>query len=532
LEYDYNSYCYNDSTGQHFISSSLDYSVIVLERRMLIPIANYSQLTVSAEFEGLSGFTGIFFEAYADESRAFQEVDILPGNITTVNVTAPLDNARIENDGWLADVVFRLQIDLTEGGHVKLRGITIDARFTGTLSRVQLDIKSTENRSLYENPYMKFARYSPRIVLVQNNYSSSARFHFPCRENDVIYLPPGTYEGVVYWNTNNQEAPDPTNSSLWTPNLSFNVTEDVAYKVDTALFARRIDLTISPSVFLHGLSLFFLGDYQYSGFSDIVGSTVYSQVPDYLYIPGEVESLSISITTWSSMQLGLERGWRQNEYFHIDKDITFSLNNNSMNLQLSVSFPYIVIGGALFGLGEFIVLAVIVLLVIGFIISMRRALRYSDLRNRLSDSRLLPLLMLSMSIFLPWSTQFAKYANPGFEGISTISWFSVPFMIRWSDKTALQLLLSTQDWWYVTWIFTLFFFLPLSYAYLSLSSPETEEFNRTFALVLLLPYLAVLFGFNFSVINLETISLGPIVALAALPVWLLRLGLRKLKITT
>ncbi len=531
-EYDFNSYGRNDSDGYHFTFSKSDFSVIVLERRMQIPIANYSELTVSVDIEGILGAAGIYFEVFADNQRAVQEADILPSNITKVNVTAPLGAARIVSNSWLSTIVCRLHIGLTEGAHVKLRGIVIDAEFTGKMSRVQFDIKSTDNSSLYENPYMKYTDYAPRVAIVQNNDSDSASIYFPNRMKDELYLPPGTYEGVTFWNLNNQDSPDPTNSSLWVPNVSFVVIENTTLEVDLGLFTKRIDYDISPSVLLNSMTIVINNDYWYAHSAKIIGSTLYSDIPDFLYVPGTIDSLTISIWIWSPLSPRRGWGWGPSDRFRILKETTFGLNNNSMNLLLSVTLPYTAIGGVLFGIGELVILTFIALLVAGFIISMRTALRYSDLRNRLSDSRILPLLMLSASIFLPWSMQFAQSVGPGFDGVSWISWFSMPFMIRWTDTTAIQLLLSVPDWWYATLISTIFLFIPLFYGYLSLSSTETKQFNRTFALALFLPYLVVLSAFNFSAINLDTISIGPIVALAALPVWLLRLGLRKLKITT
>ncbi len=533
-QYDFNRYGWNDSDGYHFTSSPVDPSIIVLERRMQFPIANYSELTVSAEFEVVSGGAAIFFEVFADNQRAVQEELILPGNITTVNVTAPLIIARITSDSWLSTIVCRLQIGLAEESqsHVKLRSIVIDAEFTGNLSRVQLDFKSTDNSSLYENPYMKYTDYAPRLLIIQNDDFVSMSTYFPNRVDDEIYLPPGTYEGVAYWNLATQDSPDPYNSSTWIPNVNFIVTENIAMEIDVGLFAKRLDLDVSPTVFLRSFSLHFAGDYQYSESTEIAGSTVYSQIPDYLYIPGEIESLSIWISTWSSMEPRNGHGWVPFEQFRIDEEITIGSTNRSRNLLFSVTLPYTTIGGVLFGLGEFVILSVIILLVVGFLVSVRRTLRYSDLRHRLSDSRILPLLMLSAGVFLPWTIQLAQTTNSGYDGVSWLSWYSMPFMIRWSDSSAIQVLLSRPDWWYQTLISIIFLFIPLFYGYLSLSSTETKQFNRTFALALFLPYFIVLSAFYFSALNSFTISIGPIVALAALPVWLLRLGLRKLKITT
>ncbi|TFH06326.1 MAG: hypothetical protein E4H14_11050 [Candidatus Thorarchaeota archaeon] len=531
-QYDFISYGWNDSDGYHFASSPSEYSIIVLERTMQIPIANYSELTVTAEFEGISGSTGIFFEVFADEARAFQEELILSGNITKVIVTAPMAAAKLACDSWLGTIVCRMQIGLAEESHIKLRGISITAEFTGKMSRVQLDFKSTDNSSLYANPYMKFAKYAPRLAIIQNDDYISQSTYFPSRVDDEIYLPPGTYEGVVYWNLATQDPPDPYNSSMWVPNVSFIVSEDIAMEIDVGLFAKRIDFDVSPSVLLRSLSLRFADEYQYIEPTEIFGSTVYSQFPDHLYIPGEIDSLSIWIYTWSSLDPREGGGWIPYGQFLIEEDIIIGSNNKSRNLIFSIALPYIALGGALFGLGEFVILAVIVLLVIGFIISLRRVLRYSDIRHRLSDSRILPLFLLSAGVFLPWSIQLAQTTNSGYDGVSWLSWFSMPFMIRWSDSTAIQLLMSTRDWWSVTLSFTLFLFIPLCYGYISLASIENERFNKTFALSLILPYYVVLSGFNFSAISLGTISLGPMFVLAALPVWLLRLGLRKLQITT
>ncbi len=532
MEYDTNRYGHNESDGYHFISSPLEYSNIVLTRVMQIPLFNYSDITVSVEIEGISGDAGMYLEVFVDDARAVSEAVIFPNQIHQVNVSAPLEEARLESSSWLGTIVCRLVIGLSEGAHVKLRGIVIGAEFTGKMSPVQINIENTENVSLYENPYMKYLRSPPQIMLVQNNDSSSAGIYSPCRVNDEIYLPPGTYEGVTYWDFRSQEIPDPTNSSLWVPNVSFEVLEDVALEVNVRLFVLKIDLEVSPSVLFNYVTIYFVDEHQYSLSTEIVGSTLYSRMPEYLYIPGNIESITIRMSTWSVFRP--QRGWSvvpiQN--FQIIEEATFGANNNSMNLQFRVNLPYTTIGGVLFGLGEFVILTSIIFLIVGFIISLRRVLRHSDLRNRLSDSRILPLIMLSVSIFLPWSMQLATAASSSYDGVYWISWFSIPFMIRWSDSTAIQLLVAIPDWWYASLISIFLLFIPLFYGYLSLSSPEKETFDRTFALVLFLPILVVLAGFNHLPISVDTISIGPIVAIAALPVWLLRLALRKLRITT
>jgi len=530
-EYDSHRYGRSDSDGYHFMASPSTHSTVLLSREIQIPIHNFTEVTASVDIEGVSGAAGVYFEVFVDQERAVEEVDIQSGNITTVTVGAPLTSARQAADSWLSRIIFRLQIGLDKAAHVKLRGIVVDAKFTGNLSLVQLDIKSSENESLYENPYMKLARYSPKIVLIQNNDSATAGTYWPCRADDQIYLPPGTYEGATYWDLSNQDDPDPTNSSIWEPNVNFVVTEDISLQVDVGFVTKRIDFDIAPSVLLRGMNIFFSNDYQYGDDTTIYGSTVYSQFPSHLYLPRNIDSLSFRIYTWSA--LDPIRSWDiySRGQFTIENYLSFGSNNNTKNIVVSVNLPLTAIGNLLVGLGEGVTFSLIALLIAGFIISMRRALKSSKIRHRLSDSRIAPLLLLSVSIFLPWSIQHIPNAESGFEGLSWISWYPTPFMVRWADSTAMQVLVAVPDWWTATLTSTMFLFIPLFYGYLSMSSPETNGFDKTFAFVLFLPYLAVLSAFNLSVISVDTICIGPILTLLALPVWLMRVLFRRVRIT-
>ena len=238
------------------------------------------------------------------------------------------------------------------------------------------------------------------------------------------------------------------------------------------------------------------------------------------------------MSTWSA--LDPIRSWDVQSIgqFTIEKYLAFGSNNNTKNIVVSVTLPLTAIGNLLIGLGEGVAFSLIALLIVGFIISMRRALKNSKIRHRLSDSRIVPLLLLSVSILVPWSVQHVPNVESGFDGLSWISWYPTPLMVRWADSTAMQVLVSVPDWWTATLTSAVFLFIPLFYGYLSMSSPESSDFDKTFALVLFLPYLVVLSAFNLSAISVDTISIGPILALLALPVWLIRVMFRRVGIAS
>jgi len=533
-DYDLNRYTKNESDGYHLTFPQDDITLLVFSRRIQIPIHNYSDISISVEIEGVSGSAGIYLEVYADIAREMDEAVVSAGQIVQVNASAPLIEARQVSSYWLGSIFFRFQTGSSVGAQIIVRNVIIEATFTTKLSRVQLDIQSTENVSLYENPSMKYLESPLELMLVRNNDSSSASIYRPVRVHDELYLPPGTYSGEAYWHywsIYGPPIPDPSNATSWAPNMNFTVVEDAALEIDVRVFVIRIDIDLSHRVLLSRLRIYYMGGYRYEILPDIVGSTLYTPIPDYFYIPGGVDSLRVEMDTWSpfSPRWSWYRYQALGSYFHIETNPDVSIS--SRNHRLSVVLPYVTIGDAVLGLGDFLLLALGGLLLIKLGVTLHRVLRHSDLRHRLSDSRLLPIVLLGLGVFLPWSKQLLISPSSSYVNVYWISWFSMPIMIRWTDRTAIQLLYSTPDWWIASLISIFLLFVPVFYACLSLSSPETGAFDRRFALALFLPYLVVLSGFSFSVLSPDTISFGPLLIVAALPVWLMRIALRRLGLT-
>jgi len=530
-DYDINRHTSSEVDGYHLEFVPNELAHIIFSRSMQIPIFNYSDISIIIEVEKVSGSAGIYLEVFANEEREMVESTLEANQIIQLNASEALARARQDASSWLGSLYFIFQIGASEGGEVIIHRVVIEATFSAKLSHVQIDVQNTENVSLYENPMMKYLDSPPQIILVRNNDTNSVASYSPNRANDEVYLPPGTYEGMAYWHFFGQEPPDPTNATSWHPNVNFTVLDDTALEVDIKLFTIRLDIDLSPNILLSGISILFLEDYQYSFSQKIVGSTLYDSLLDYFYIPGGVGSLNIWLNTWSPFSPRLGWYWRPTQGFQINAQTYLDTSNSSTNLRLNVAFPYVTIGNIILGLGDFILLIVEGSLLIGFAVNLHRALRYSELRHRLSDSRLIPIVLLGLSVFLPWSTQLVSVTNPIYSDVYWISWFSMPFMIQWTDTTSIQILCATADWWNATVISTFFLFIPLFYMCMSLSSHEKEGFDRAFALALLLPYLVVKVGFDLSVLTLDTISIGPLLVLAALPVWLVRIALRRIGIT-
>jgi hypothetical protein len=541
-----------ETDGYHLEYHSTGYTSLFLSRTMQIPIFNYSDISISVEIQGVSGNGGVLIEAFAGETSNVAETTALLNNTIKLNVSAPLEHARQTVSSWLETVAFHLEFALTEGTEIIIKSVIIQADFTARLSRVRMDIQNTENNSLYENPFTKDIDSPLRIIMVQNNDTNAAAVYTPRRVDDELYLPSGTYEGVSCWDYGHygSQTPDPTNATSWKPNVGFIVDEDTALLVAVRLSTIRFNINISPWLLIRHIFIrygnhsdyWYLSEYSIS--ADITGSTLYvnsqnyyyrstvhTEYPRFVYLPGIDGQLYLSVSVWHSLSPWTGLYASPALSYCLDEDKQIKLNSSSTTIDINIDFGFVTIGNLASGLGEFLLIFSDVILVIGFAITLRREFRQSDLRHRLSDSRLLPIILLIASVFLPWSMQWNSIDGSSFDGVYWILWFSRPFMIRWTDGTAIQVLSAVADWWYASLISTVFLILPIFYSCYSLSSPEGNRFDRKFALVLLMPYMVVLSGFSYSVLQLTTISVGPLLAMAALPVWLVRIALRKIGIT-
>ena len=531
--YDINRYTAFKPDGYYLEFRNNEIDDISFRKQMQIPLFNYSDVSISIELEGISGNASIYLEVFADQKSQLVEADINQNETITVNAFAPLIAARNKATSWLSTIWFGFTIGSSSGAQVILRSILIDANFTTELSPVKIALQSTENISLFSTPSMKYLESPPKIILIMNNDTDSYGVISPSQVDNIIYLAPGNYTGLVFWDWNDYyfTPPDPTNATTWAPNLNFTVVENSSTVIDIHLFVIRLDIELSHRVLLSSFRIYFNQNYQYSFSSDILGSTLSDYYLTSFYIPGDVDSITVTVDTWSAFSPRISWSWRETQHFEVRTDISLDANSSSRNLNLNIVFPYLVIGNMLLGTGDILLFAIEGILIIWFVVILKRELRRLGRRLNISDSRMFPVILLLLGVFLPWSMQLQTYSSSSYDVVYWISWFSKPFMIRWTDSTSLQLLCSTSDWWYSSLISTFLLFLPLIYVCLTIVQPEKETLDRTFAFALLLPYLVVYTAFIFGVVTLETISIGPLLILAALPVYLIRIAFRRVGLT-
>jgi hypothetical protein len=293
------------------------------------------------------------------------------------------------------------------------------------------------------------------------------------------------------------------------------------------LYAIRLDIEIAPNLLYHDLSVHFLGDLIYYLPSDIVGSTLLLPPPDLLYIPAGQGVLTVRLDTWSPFQPTTGWGLQPRQNHNVEVQINIDETNRSRNLLLRINLPFIPLFGVIMGAGELSIMAMITLIFTGTFISFRRILLHSNIRHRLTDSRFLPLVLMILSMLIPWLRQDIVYTHSLHTGVHWLVWYGLPFMIRWSDGLLGQILLVEPILLNAFTSSILFLMIPIIYGIFSLSKPESEKFDRGFLLALLCPYIVAFVALDYAAYTGGVPTIGLYLAVTALPVWILRIVLRR-----
>ncbi|MHA3961991.1 MAG: hypothetical protein AM325_000510 [Candidatus Thorarchaeota archaeon SMTZ1-45] len=526
-EYDFNRYAWNESDGYHMTHDPLTiYSVVSFTHREYIPIKNCSDVSIHVVVEGIVGEAGLYLEGFASEERAVEECDIDAGAISVASLHLPLEEARVGGTNWLCPLIFNIQFGLSAGAHIIIRSVVIQAVFESELCRVIIDFQTSDGQSLFRNPYMSIIDTNPQLFFTYDNDSDSLSLFSPDGINDTLYLLPGKYEGIANWGWN-ATAPDPLH---WSPNVFFEVQDGNAQHVSIRMYTIRLDFEVTPRIVYRSLSVRFMDEQIYYLTPNIIGSTLEIPFPEFLYIPGGTGTLTIRYYSWSPYEPLSGQTFNPDTSSRIETTVIIDETNSSRNLMFRVILPYLPVFGVALGAGEIILLSMVIVLLCLSFIAFRRVFRYSNLRHRLNDTRLIPVLLLTTSLFVPWHIQMGPYLDTLYIGVEWVVWWATPLMVRWYDGLSGQVLVASHPWIDTFFHSTLFLLIPIIYGWFVIARPEGEKLERGFILSLLLPYLVVLSALDYASATGSVPSVGLVLVMIAFPVWVIRYLLKRFRV--
>jgi hypothetical protein len=379
-----------------------------------------------------------------------------------------------------------------------LENVTVSAKSTIPLSRLQVDIQDTQGYSIYESGVnLNWIKW-PAINLTSDTTADKWGIFQPWRSNDTLYVSAGNYSGVAGF------------YSYGTSNDTFIVSFEILPDTDLLLGLRfemiRVSLSVSqPVPYLRVVLIY--SEYVFDDYRVELAPPF----PNTLYIPKRIAKLNIYIQT----RQGVENS---NLVYEASVQVSEPLN---VDIQLRI--PVFPIFGVLLSTGQVLLVSLGVALLIGAILSFQKPSAQKNWGLVLRDPRFWPAVLVGISAFFPWFSSFYVLEQIQWtvgESVLIHRNLYLPFALS-LDSTANSFAALVVSRYVILEVPTriILFWLPLRWAFGHSGNPQKWKFNFYYALWLLLPLFMGVAAYLTIPIPLN-LSTGFFVVLAAPILWI------------
>ena len=346
------------------------------------------------------------------------------------------------------------------------------AEFSSPMSQLEFSFQSTDGDNILANNFTNSLRdFDPVLGVKPENNDRMVYFRakYP---NQTIYLRPQNYTFNPTWGAY-------TSFGGWYRNVTVGLNSSSIFTA--YMKAIRVNLSVPSGLPMIRLELTRFSSYMEGIYELYLES---SDFPSFVYVPPipGFDFVFAVLSPFSSSH------WFSGDII-IHEDIYMDGNNH---LNLLITLPYLDIPGVLVTPQTLIQICLAILLTILIILRGFLFFQQKQPRKTWRDVRLIPVILIAMSSFLPW---FYALRDPfwSFDAPMHFASFGVfPLVLGWTEGSSVFIVLASSG---VSWIIfsLLVFWLPLMIAnYLTTPGCKTE--NNIFASLLLFLPLYLLFS--------------------------------------
>ncbi|MHA2027410.1 MAG: hypothetical protein ACW98U_16035 [Candidatus Thorarchaeota archaeon] len=356
----------------------------------------------------------------------------------------------------------------TRDERISLHEIVIWAEFEVPVSAVVLDWRTTDGQALFDNKYIRqMDDFEPIIRMKSYTYVYNVAFN-PTFQNRTLYLTPQTYTFEPSWF---YRGPD-----------SFNITV-VENMTSTCLIhtrAVRLYLSVEPVLPLVRLTISPYSDY----YSDFAYQLLLqgTEIPEYIYVP-LFPSYYIEVTTNKLLSYNLGDS--------PDVVVRGSVQSNgTYDLRINTIMPYMNVLSLQITPHDFVQISLAMVLFALVVLRIFLYLNRKRPRTSWKDPRLIPILLIGVTVFLPWFSALRDYFPyddiPLDVHVSSLG--VIPLVIAWTDSGGIFLALPPNG---ILWavVSLLFFWVPLLCANYAMTPPSVFQENCFASLLMLSPII-------------------------------------------
>ncbi|MHA2602676.1 MAG: hypothetical protein AM324_011165 [Candidatus Thorarchaeota archaeon SMTZ1-83] len=489
---------------------------------MIIPLPDFSRVVFIAKFQCLHGsadfvleirFEDLLTYSVTDELTYRDHISLSEGEEGTLTFEVPLALLSTFYEVLSTRAAIDIEIATTTEATVNVKPLVVTASSADSLVPVIVDMRSTDNESLFELHGGVWRSRYPALIVVRTDRTEKPRILAPRCSNDTVYLAPGEYSVVSGWSRGwyfYSEEYDITLES--TVEFNMSLAEDMMYKAAILLPSTRIHVVVEPNLLVSQYEVL-TWDYD----------TLYWEwlmlgpIPDTFTLPPTLEAIGIDFRS---------RGYSP-YYEYIGNGYGSHVVTNEQEVAtVLVTFPVIqVLGLAVdyMGLVQSLLLALTYAV---FVLSLRRSQPDDESAPWYQDPRLGPAMLLGLSIFFPWFTSVENYY--GIWPVDVYSELRLPILwiLKWTH-TGLSVPASLGDPGGALFIPVLvLFWAPFTYIVVRIGKTGRWDLQkwdlRALVWLALLGLVSIVFGLYLGF----RVGLGAVLVICALPFWLIQYVMR------
>ncbi|MHA1862753.1 MAG: hypothetical protein ACTSWA_03210 [Candidatus Thorarchaeota archaeon] len=386
------------------------------------------------------------FETYIDVI-----IGILP---TSYSFEPDMDLVHFSPNQWIVGSSVRITANI----EMILQNVVIWAEFDVPVSPVVIDWQTTDGNGLFENEYTKWmGKYEPQLI-IENLNDGLLDYLRPFFQNRTLYLVPQNYTFTPSWD------------DYFGMPFNITVSENMASICLIHMKAVRVYLSINQDLPVIRLRI---SRYHYSGYDTYFLCFEGTEVPEFLYIP-PISEFTIEIAALSP----LSSISAYSDGVIVQATTPINITNH---LHVAVTMPYATILGLLITPQDFIQISLAMILFTFIIIRLFLYLHAKKPRTSWKDARLIPILLIGITAFLPWFTSLRDNLYYFDSTIHVLSLGGFPLIASWTENSGIFLTIPENG---LTWAFTslLLFWIPLLLANY-FTTPPSDIFDNYLATI-------------------------------------------------
>ena len=385
----------------------------------------------------------------------------------------------------------------TTDERISLYEIVMWAEFEVPVSPVVIDWQTTDGQALFDNKYIREMEDPKPVIGMKSSGKNYYNDFTPTFQNRTLYMVPHTYTFRPLWYYHGTD--------------SFNITVEENTTSTCLIYTRAVRLYLSVEPVLPLIRLTVSANsifYDNNAYQLLLKGT---EIPEYLYVP-LFPSYYIEVTTIKLLSFSLGR--------YPDVVASGSVQSNGTNdLRINTIMPYMNILSLQITPHDFVQISLSMLLFSLVIVRIFLYLHYKKPRASWKDPRLIPILLIGVTVFIPWFSALRDYFpyDDIPVNVHVLNLGVIPLVFSWTDSSGIFLALPPNGliWAIVSLIF---FWIPLLYANYATTPPSIVEDNFAASLLLFSPLILlgiVQYGLN----DLYTFQFTPGIIIQIIQIW-------------